>query len=53
MSRYNDLNLIEIVKMCIGKGHEGDFWDFKQEWHQDMSELIKDIIFGKIEVVSL
>lgn len=44
MSRYNDLNLIEIVKMCIGKGHEGDFWDFKQEWHQDMSELIKDII---------
>ena len=30
--------------MCIGKGHEGDFWDFKQEWHQDMSELIKDII---------
>lgn len=44
MSRYNNLNLDDLVKMCIGKGNEGDFWDFKQEWHENMSDLIKDII---------
>lgn len=44
MSRYNNLNLVDLVKMCIGKGNEGGFWDFKQEWHENMSDLIKDII---------
>lgn len=40
MSRYNNLNLVDLVKMCIGKGNEGGFWDFKQEWHENMSDLI-------------
>lgn len=44
MARYNDIELSKIVELCINKGHEGDFWDFKQEWHKDISDLIKDII---------
>lgn len=44
VSRYNKWELVDIVKLCIAKGHEGDFWDFKQEWHSDMSDLVKDII---------
>lgn len=44
MGRYNNLELTDLVKLCISRGHEGDFWDFKQEWHKDMPALIKDII---------
>lgn len=44
MGRYSNLELTDLVKLCIGRGHEGDFWDFKQEWHKDMPALIKDII---------
>lgn len=44
MGRYSNLELTDLVKLCISRGHEGDFWDFKQEWHKDMSALIKDII---------
>lgn len=44
MGRYSNLELTDLVKLCISRGHEGDFWDFKQEWHKDMPDLIKDII---------
>ena len=44
MGRYSNLELTDLVKLCISRGHEGDFWDFKQEWHKDMPALIKDII---------
>ena len=44
MGRYSNLELTDLVKLCINRGHEGDFWDFKQEWHKDMPALIKDII---------
>ncbi len=45
MTQYNnDLFLTDIVKGCIDKGHEGDFWDFKQEWHKESADLMKDII---------
>lgn len=44
MGRYSNLELTDLVKVCISRGHEGDFWDFKQEWHKDMPALIKDII---------
>jgi hypothetical protein len=35
---------LKIVKLFLGQGKEGDCWDFKQEWHEEMPELIKDII---------
>ena len=44
MGRYSNLELTDLVKLCISRGHEGAFWDFKQEWHKDMPALIKDII---------
>lgn len=44
MGRYSNLELTDLVKLCISRGHESDFWDFKQEWHKDMPALIKDII---------
>lgn len=34
----------ELVPLFISKGKEGEFWDFKQEWHEKMPDLIKDII---------
>lgn len=45
MGRYNNLELTDLVKLCISRDHEDDFWDFKQEWHKDMPALIKDIIY--------
>lgn len=35
---------MKIVQLFLEQGKEGDCWDFKQEWHEEMSELIKDII---------
>ncbi|WP_195970435.1 ATP-binding protein [Clostridium thermobutyricum] len=39
---YN--NLEQIIKQLIESGVEGDYWDFKQKWHKDNEELIKDIL---------
>lgn len=33
-----------IVRGFIKKGKEGECWDFKQEWHENMADLLKDII---------
>lgn len=33
-----------MVEFFLKQGKEGDCWDFKQEWHKNMHELIKDII---------
>ena len=32
------------VSYFLSKGKEGECWDFKQEWHEDIDELMKDII---------
>lgn len=42
--RYSRLPIIDIVSYCLSQGREGEFWDFKQEWHSDIKDLIKDII---------
>ena len=42
--RYSNRPLPELIDYFRSKGREGDFWDFKQEWHEKMPELIKDII---------
>lgn len=33
-----------MVQFFLEQGKEGECWDFKQEWHEKMSDLIKDII---------
>ncbi|MFR7934298.1 MAG: ATP-binding protein [Clostridium perfringens] len=39
---YN--NLYDIVIRLIDSGIEGDYWDFKQRWHKDNEELLRDIL---------
>jgi len=33
-----------VVELLLEKGHEGEYWDFKQEWHENIADLLKDII---------
>ena len=42
--RYTDRPLKENVEYFISSKSESDVWDFKQEWHENTAELIKDII---------
>lgn len=42
--RYSRLPLEDRINYFLAKGREGEFWDFKQEWHERIDELIKDII---------
>ena len=32
------------IKKLIEHKYEGDYWDFKQEWHKDNERLLHDII---------
>jgi len=40
----DSIELNEIVEHLIGLGHEGDYWDFKEEWHDNNADLLHDII---------
>jgi hypothetical protein len=42
--RLSDHSISNLISYFISKGKEGEWWDFKQEWHINMHELIKDII---------
>jgi len=42
--RLSDHTLIEIVKYFLGRNKEGECWDFKQEWHENNGDLVKDIV---------
>lgn len=44
MNGMNDLPLDRIVEILAAKGREGEYWDYKQEWHENMADLLKDII---------
>ena len=53
MQQLKNYSLEQLVRYCVANGKENEFWDFKQEWHEEMSDLIntvhdKDcyIIFG-------
>ena len=39
-------SLEQIIARLISQKHEGDFWDFKQEWHpkNKNADFVKDII---------
>lgn len=40
------MNEITYKKICklIDKKSEGDYWDYKQEWHSDNGKLLHDIL---------
>ena len=38
------MELKQIVESLISKGYEGSYWDFKQKWHDNNADLLKDII---------
>ena len=42
--RYSQLPLEDLIPFLSSSGKEGDFWDFKLEWHEKIEDLIKDII---------
>lgn len=42
--KNSDYSLPKLVFAFLEKGKEGECWDFKQEWHENISDLIKDII---------
>jgi len=42
--RYSQLPLVDLINYFLSVGKEGDFWDFKQEWHENIEDLLKDII---------
>lgn len=44
MSKFQYYTTLQLVKFFLGEGKEGECWDFKQEWHDSMASLIKDII---------
>lgn len=41
---YSDLDLKKIVYKLINNRCEGDYWDFKEKWHEHIEDLIKDIV---------
>lgn len=42
--RYSRLPIAKLISLFRSQGKEGEFWDFKQEWHKNIEDLIKDII---------
>ncbi len=42
--RYSNLPLDSLIDFFLSRGKEGEFWDFKQEWHDKIEDLLKDII---------
>lgn len=41
MNGMNDLPLDRIVEILAAKGREGEYWDYKQEWHENMADFVK------------
>ncbi|MRB55765.1 ATP-binding protein, partial [Bacillus thuringiensis] len=39
----NNNFMIKIKNLILSKS-EGEFWDFKQEWHRDNERLLHDIL---------
>lgn len=44
MSKFQYHSIKQLINFFIAQGKEGECWDFKQEWHSEMSTLVKDII---------
>lgn len=44
MSKFQYYSTDSLIRFFLEQGKEGDCWDFKQEWHENMADLVKDII---------
>ncbi len=44
MSKFQYYSIEELIRWFLEQGKEGDCWDFKQEWHENIADLVKDII---------
>lgn len=44
MAKFLYYTTEQMIRFFLEQGKEGDFWDFKEEWHSDKNDLIKDII---------
>ena len=44
MSKFQYYTVEQMVRFFLSQGKEGEFWDFKLEWHEKIEDLIKDII---------
>jgi len=44
ISKFQYYSLEHIIRFFLEQGKEGECWDFKQEWHTNTEDLIKDII---------
>ena len=44
MSKFQNITTKQLVQQFLGQGKESIYCDFKQEWHNELSDLIKDII---------
>jgi len=42
--KMKNSSLVDIVTYFLQTGKEGDSWDFKQEWHNNIADLLKDMI---------
>lgn len=38
------MSLVQLINSFINKDSEGSYWDFKQSWHNNNADLLKDII---------
>lgn len=44
ISKFQYYSLEKVVRFFLKQGKEGECWDFKQEWHEETEDLLKDII---------
>lgn len=42
--KYSDYNIKKLIETFLTQRRESDQWDIKQEWHDNVADLIKDII---------
>lgn len=35
--RYSKWEIHELIDFFLSKGKEGEFWDFKQEWQENIT----------------
>ena len=44
MSKFQFYSTEALIRYFMAQGKEGECWDFKQEWHENTADLLKDII---------
>ena len=44
MSKFQYYTIDNLIRFFIEQGKEGECWDFKQEWQENIEDLMKDIV---------